>query len=255
MELRSSLTAWIAPLRKAAALLLAILVACGVVLWGLENATLVPYLSRLGWLKLDEVKITAEWPVTAAQVRAWLPPLEGKSILLVKPRVLMDVLEAKPWVESVTIKKEYPNRLVIDVGTKRAQALYVHKSQAHFLDTRGRLIEKATPALLATLDLPVISVESLEKWDLASQLHVLERLQRALEPTHRLSEMSLGAFPYFRIFLQPTRTEVLFNLDNYESQIPKLLLLLQRPPAGIGKPTKINLIFPKKTIVSSSISN
>ncbi len=252
-ERASGFLSW---LRAVAGLALVSLVACGVLLWCVENAKLAPFLSRMAWLHVEEVKIASEWPLTSAAVRAWLPQLEGTNILFVKPNELITLLESKPWVESVTLKKEYPNRILIDVATKRAVALLVQKGQPWFLDTRGKTIEKAVPSLIRALDLPVVSMVDKEtRWDLAEMLRVLERVSKALEPGHRLSEMSLGLFPVFRVFLAPSKIEVILSQENWETQLPRLVLLLNNPPAQIPPPQRINLLFSRKALVSSNLSN
>ena len=65
----------------------------------------------------------------------------------------------------------------------------------------------------------------------------------------------LGRGAVFRLYLAPSRTEVIFSLETWESQLPRLVLLLANPPAQIPPPHRINLLFPRKALVSSPLSD
>ena len=251
---------WIAAAKKGALLFLGLLAVWGGGLWCIDKVNFIPYLERLEWLRIKEVTVTATWPLTPVEVRALLPALDGKNLFLVKPHELLRRLENNPWVEGATIKKEYPNHLLIDVRTRSSQAILLQGSVAYFLDSKGKTIEKLSPLLLKGLDLPVVSLEPIPsltaQWDLAEMLQVLESLQHSLFPEQRISEMSLGIPPYFHLYLSSTnRTEVLLSRENWKAQVSSLLLLLKHPPSPLRQPQRINLIFPKKAIVSSLLSN
>ena len=251
--------------QKVLALAIVSILIPAIALWCLENLTVPAFLQRITWLNIHEVKIESEWPLQASSVRSWLPALEGKSILSVRGADLVAALSAKPWVSAVTIKKEYPNRLLIDVVTKRAHAIEVDRRNSFFLDGEGRRIEKTTPDLLTALDLPVLTRERLEGrrslelqrggWNLREMVIVLDRFQQQMSAGSIVSQIQLGSFPYFKVFLSHPRLEVTFSVESWESQLPILALLLHNPPRQIGQPQRINLILPKKAVVSSHLSN
>jgi len=222
-------------------------------LWIWERAPFSPYLDKLPWLQIEDVQVHSEWPLTTTTVRSWLPPLEGKNILSIRPAALISLLESKPWVESVTIKKEYPSRLSIEIATRRAEAVAIVKGLPFFIDPSGALIEHATPGLLRALDLPVISMEhdsDAQAWPMSHAMTILSHFRLLMDPRYTMSELVLGAFPYFKMFLTQPKIEVAFSYDNWETQLPILALLLHRPPDILGQPQRISLVFPKKAIVS-----
>ncbi len=246
------------PVKRALGILLLAAGGVGGGLFLFQSGHLEALLSNVAFLKIQEVRITSEWPLTSGMIKIWLPPLEGKNILFVRPMRLIELLEEKPWVDSVTVKKELPSRLLIDVATKRAIAIYLEKGIPHFLDAHGRIIEKATPQLFRTLELPVVSFDfdaSPSKWALTRTMEILSVIQKGLEPKHHVSQLSLGSYPYFKIYLSPYRIEALFTLENWESQLPYLQEVLLHPPAALQQIRKINLVFPKKAVVSSNLSN
>ena len=230
----------------------------GGILWLWEAAPQFGFLNGIALLQIDEVQIHSEWPLTPATVKGWLPALEGKNILSVRPSDLIGLLERKPWVESVTIKKEYPNRLTVDVGTKRAQAVSIVRGQAYFVDPRGLVIERTSPGLMRALDLPVISVEresDAVRWPIGYAMRCIELFHQKMDTHYSISQLVLGSFPYFKIYLSQPKVEVALSWENWESQLPILSLLLHSPPNQIGQPQRINLVFPKKAVVSQSLSN
>lgn len=238
---------------------------CAALLWSWENVSLPPFLERMTWFHVREVQIEAEWPLQKTQVQSWLPKLEGRNILGIRGAEIVKSLAAKPWVGGVTLKKEFPNRLLIEVTTKRAVAIEVDKAISYFIDGDGARIERTTPELLLALDLAVITNEfsasrkslHFERggWNLSEMVVVLERLQQHLNSSTIVSQLQLGSYPYFKAFLASPKLEVLFSLENWQSQLPILALILHNPPRQIGQPQKINLILPKKAVVSSILSN
>jgi cell division septal protein FtsQ len=230
----------------------------GSLFWLGESHPLEQYLSSVSWLKVEEVNIQAGWPLSPQTVKTWLPPLVGKNLLLIRPGVLMQLMQEKPWVENVSIKKEYPNRLAVVVETKRAQAITLIKGMPHFLGSGGEIIEKATPRLLNNLDLPYLSFqtqipESTEqgrrKWNVSEVLKANESLKKILGEKVTISQIVLGSYPQFRMFLSKPKMEVIFSFENWKTQVPILLTLLNNPPSQITQPQRINLVFPKKAIV------
>lgn len=231
-------------------LIASLLFIAGTALW--EKASRVGLFDRISWLSVEEVRIHAGWPLSPALVRSWLPPLEGRNILTLRPAALVAAIQSKPWVESVILRREYPNRVTIDVETKHAEAFALVKGVPYFLDASGAIIDKALPELLRAVDLPVLSLEKDADpihWPVNSAVRVLHGLRHGLGERYVISQIALAVYPYFHVFFSRPRTEVEFNWENWETQLPILSHLLSRSP----DPTqmgRINLVFPKKAIVS-----
>jgi hypothetical protein len=216
------------------------------------------WISSIHWLRVEEVRVACEMPLTEERVLSWLPALKGRNILLVQASALMKQLRVKPWVDSVVIKKEYPNRIFIEVTARRARALRIAHGVPIIVDNYGREIDKATPEMIRSMDLPVVAAENdlvEDQWDLSEVIRVMESSQRALGRGLPISQVFLSAYPYFRFYLSDPATELQFSLETWESQLPRAVLLLQHPPREIAQPRKINLVLAKKAVVSSLLSN
>src|SRR5262245_27172189 len=67
--------------------------------WISDRLDLASFVGKMRWFQIREVSINTEWPITREQLRSWIPPLEGKSILFINAGRVVDALESKPWVE------------------------------------------------------------------------------------------------------------------------------------------------------------
>lgn len=213
-------------------------------------------LQRLNSLKVESIQIQADWPLTVAQVESYLPKTVGRNILLVDPRTLYDTLINKPWVKDITVKKDYPNRLRLFVETKKPRAVTLWQGNLYFIDVDGNRIDRVTAAWLKPLDVPFLSFDAKEKeWKMEQVFHFYDVVKGKLSPKFAVSQVVLGTFPYIKIFLTKPKVEVMMSMENWESQLPTLMTLLTSPPSQIGQLQKINLVFPKKAVVSTPLSN
>ncbi len=229
------------------------LILTAVALWLWDGYRIARFATKLGFFPLRDVEVVAEWPLTREEVRGWLPPLEGTSLLDIDLAQILALVESKRWVESAIVKREYPERLRIEIQTRKAEALLFDEGQLSFLAAGGGTIDRATPDLLRTLDLPVLS--GAESGDRDRWLTVLTRVRQALEPEYRISELHVSRGLGFRVFLVTPPVEVVFSVDNWEEQLPLLVKLLNHAPPELQNPKKINLVFPKKAVVSSDPAN
>lgn len=225
--------------------------------WVGGSLNLEPVLTQVEWLRVKEIDVAVEWPLNPAGVKSWIPELQGKSILLINGTRVLSSLEQRPWVKSVSLKKNFPDRLQIQIETKKPLALAMDRGQLLFLDHEGSTIDRVTPAFLKSYDLPVISWErdmNAFSWKRREVVAMIERLRRELV-TRDISQIGLGAYPFFRVFLVAPKTEVLLNWETWEMQLPRLTQLLNHPPRQLGALAKIDLTSAKKAIVSSTLSN
>ncbi len=216
------------------------------------------FVSKMQWLHVKDVVIQAQWPLTAARIHNWIPHLEGSSILLVDASLLMKNLEKRPWVKSVSVKKQYPDRILISVDTVTARAIALWRGKTYFMDGEGHLIERVEPSVNLGHDLPVIAWEGQEddsRWKIGEVFELLQSVKSTLGKSMDVSEVNLRSYPNVRLFLSSTRLEILFNIENWTAQISRLALLVQNPPPEVGTIHRINLTIPKKAVVSASLSN
>lgn len=213
-------------------------------------------LEKMNALRIESVEIQAEWPLTQSLVESYIPKLTGKNILIVDPRTLYEQLIHKPWVKEVTVKKDYPNRLRLFVETKKPKAVTLWQGALHFIDLEGNRIDKVSPEMLKVLDLPFLSFDPKEKqWKMEEIFSFYDTVKGKLTPKFAISQVVLGNFPYIKLFLTKPKVEITFSIKNWEPQLPLLMTLLNSPPSQIGQLQKINLLFPKKAVVSTPLSN
>lgn len=225
---------------------------------GIAALTYRRWLPDLAWLRIQEVQITAEAPLTEAEILKALPKLKGANLLRVDGDALMQSVLGNPWARSASIKKEFPNRLVIAVESKKPFALRQDGSRLIFIDDTGAEIDRWSSSRVTDADLPVIAFEKPEyakQWNVSALVKVLAALQKAVAPKYRLSQVVPADPPYFKVFLANPPLEMLFSMHTWEGQVPFFVDLLSRPPRQIGQAHKINLVFPKKAVVSFPLSH
>lgn len=228
------------------------------IIWFFQHADLEQFFGKVKFFQLKEFDIKTEWPVTPATAKTWVSELQGRSLLLVSPAKVSNILLSHSWVRNVSIKKQYPDGLFVEIETKRARAIGIHKGQSYFMDENGKIIDKAANSAFESLDLPFVSFrneQELSEWPFTEVLTTVESLKKLLGDEVKISEVYLGIYPYFRIFLVRPRLEIVFNLENWSEQKENLNAILRNPPSQLGQLHKINLIFPKKAVVSSLLSN
>lgn len=212
----------------------------------------------IAWLRIAEVQINAEAPIQEAELRKLLPKLHGKSLFLVSAVDLIARCQKNPWVQSVAVKKEYPNRITLIAQSRKAVALKQENGRMTFIDDKGAEIDRWTATRLPGSDLPVIAFEKSEwvrDWNISVVVDILLSMQKILGDKYRISQLVPVEQPYFKVYLAKPSLELLFSRATWEGQLPFFLDLVRRPPRRIGQAHRINLVFPKKAVVSLPFPN
>jgi hypothetical protein len=206
---------------------------------------------------IREVEVRTEWPLSEERVRAWLPGLIGRNLWGTDGLQLVDDLQKQSWVSEASIKKEFPDRIRIEVKPRIPKAFWSNRGEIWIVDETGKKLERVTPHSIKDLDLPVVSLEtdSVEsQWASADAVALTQDFQSAIHSGFRISELVLSDYPYFKVYLADYRLELLYSLDTWQDQIAVTRDLLLHPPSQIGQPRRINLVFPKKAVVSPTLS-
>ena len=183
----------------------------GVVLWLLYS----PY------FLIREVRVDGGARVAADWVQAELRPLVGRHVLAVSLQGVQRRLSSHPWVSSVELRRELPDRLRVVVVERQPVALVATEEGRAFLDAAGEVIVPCPPG--AGKGLLVIRHPFRPPVPVQAALDVVAELQRA-EPVWGLAVREV---------------EVLGD-DEYRVEGPELPypLLLQ---AGTVREAAINL--------------
>ncbi|HEX6862993.1 MAG TPA: FtsQ-type POTRA domain-containing protein, partial [Thermoanaerobaculia bacterium] len=106
----------LALLRPLAVSLLLVAMPAGLVTWVLASPR----------FDLAEVIVVAGTPrIPAEALRAAVAPFEGGNLVLLPLDSVEAALRRNPWVDTVEVAKELPDRLRIEVTERRAEALLV----------------------------------------------------------------------------------------------------------------------------------
>ncbi len=216
------------------------------------------WLPDMDYLRVREVVILPEAPLTAKEMGRYLPPLIGKNLLVVSGDEIMKKVRANPWVLSAVVKKEFPHRLVIQIRSKRPVATRQDSQKLFFIDENGEDIDRWTAQKAKGFDLPVIAYERpelIKHWKPKTVVQMLAAFQKTIGDKHTVSQWVPSDPPYFKVFLTSPPLELLFSQNTWETQLPFFADMLSRPPQQIGQAHKINLVFPKKAVVSLPLSH
>ncbi len=211
------------------------------------------WMPDLAWLRITEVVVVVEAPLTESEIRGALPRLEGQNLLVLDGDDLMKRILQNPWVLAASVKKEFPNRIVLSAQVKKPVATRRDSKKLIYLDENGSEIDRWIATRGVDVDLPVISFDAKDTaalWSSKTLVGIVLSLQKAIAPKHRISEIVASDPPFFKVYLVSPPMESLFSLMTWESQIPFFVDLLNRPPRQISQAYKINLVFPKKAVVS-----
>jgi cell division protein FtsQ len=112
--------------------------------WGLllgAPAALVSWVATSPRFFLRQVEVVTDGErVPAGAVQRAVAPLVGQRLLTVSLEEVRERLAADPWVETVELEKQLPDRLVVRVRQRRAVAVLVRRDGSSFLDRQGRII-------------------------------------------------------------------------------------------------------------------
>lgn len=206
---------------------------------------------------IRSVNIEAEVPLTESDVVALLPPLKGSGLIAIRSADLAKRVLANPWVEDVVVKKEFPQGLRLVVKTKKPAFIRSMDGKLEYADRLGRPIGLASAKELRQLDLPVLTFDDeyvKAQWEMHEVGELIRTFSESLGTRHPISEIALGDFPYFRVLLARRSMEAEFSFDTWREQAPNLTLLLDHPLEETRQARRINLVFPKKAIVSNILS-
>src|SRR3954451_24437494 len=96
------------PVQKFFLLFLLSIFLFAVLFYVLDGFDLRGFFAGRKWFLIKSVDVEAAWPIDKKEVMGWLPTLEGKSLLSVDVDKIVESLESKNWVASVTVRKRYP---------------------------------------------------------------------------------------------------------------------------------------------------
>lgn len=105
---------------------------------------------NLPMLKVAQVEILGAKTLDAGHARTSLR-LEGSNILTIDAPMIEKVLRQQPVVKEVSVKRQWPNRVVIQVEERRPFALWQTPEGTFAVDEEGYVLSEAAPGPLPAI--------------------------------------------------------------------------------------------------------
>ena len=138
---------------------------------------------------ISEVTLTGYQTLTEKELRKWMGSVTGENIFLLNLENLSTRLARHPWVQTVSVRKVFPQNIVVNV-TERKPYARIKLDQVYVMDNFGVLLSLATST---HRHLPLIiqpwSGEKITFGESAALDGVIESLQTM----HYLNKMSFFA--------------------------------------------------------------
>lgn len=103
-------------------------------------AALVTWVLASPRFDLRDVAVSGTPRVSAEALRAAVAPFEGGNLVLLPLDTVEAAVRRNPWVDTVEVAKELPDRLRVEVTERRPVALLVRGSGLVYADEKGRPI-------------------------------------------------------------------------------------------------------------------
>jgi len=189
------------------------------------------------------------------------------NIFRIKPAEIKDRLERDPWIKTATVRRELPNRIVIDLQERKPFIIWMSgadpEGKAYLVDQEGVILKEFHEGDDAGFNLPVLIKES----PLASTLIEGEQerayIQKVIPEIAKILQADIPLFKQIKaitlsrvgnVTLIPfTQTpEVRIHLPAYGNNLEYLKALL--PQLDVAHLAYIDLRFKKRVIIKPNNS-
>jgi cell division protein FtsQ len=163
----------------------------------LAASVAVALAARAGWqwatttprLALTQIAVRGQAHATEAELLKLGPIVAGTNLLTLDAAALERALGAHPWVSAVTVTREFPSRLVVEVVEHRPRALLA-LGELYLLDEAGIPFKRLTVG--DSSDLPLVTGVEREEL-LAKKQSTLTRLLQAVQVIEAYGRSATGA--------------------------------------------------------------
>jgi hypothetical protein len=221
-------------------------------------------LFQLKTVEVRQVKGAPSGRVPAAWVRQALAPLRGKNLVQASLAEATARVQANPWIASVEMAKELPDRLRVRVAERRPVALMLAGAGLVYADSDGRAIAPvATPEELAAARHAGLLVVSFPRQPrephpagIGSALHVAAELGR-VEPNWaaKLAQIEVLDEEDFRLRTDAVPFPILVRGGEVAPKIEKLIHLLPELTTRYPRIEAVDLRFSRRIVVQPATAN
>jgi cell division protein FtsQ len=125
------------------------------------------------FFRLKTIEISGNRHLTYDQLTRLMEVGPGDSVLQLKVSDLHAGLLRNPWIEQVSVKRVFPDRLVVNLKEKQAYFWIRDGEELFYGDEKGRIITRVSPGRFVSL--PVLHIEDQQEGqDLESIVDFLE---------------------------------------------------------------------------------
>ena len=207
-------------------------------------------------LRSVEVKTPKSGPerVSPAWVRQVLAPLQGKNLVQLSLADATARVQRNPWIASVEITKELPDRLRVKIAERKPVALLLAGKDLAFADAEGRPIAPvATPAELEAArkaGLLVVSFAREHSGGIAPALAAAAELGR-VEPNWagHLTQIEVLGEGEFRLRTEALPFPLLVNGGEIAPKVRRLVTLLPELAQRYPRIQAVDLRFSRRIVV------
>jgi len=218
-------------------------------------------LFQLRTVEVRPVKGAPSGRVPAAWVRQALAPLTGKNLVQASLAEATARVQANPWIASVEMAKELPDRLRVRVAERRPVALMLAGAGLVYADSDGRaIVPVATPEELAAARKAGLLVVSFPREvhpaGIGSALHVAAELGR-VEPNWaaKLAQIEVLDEEDFRLRTDAVPFPILVRGGEVAPKIEKLIRLLPELNLRYPRIEAVDLRFSRRIVVQPATEN
>lgn len=198
--------------------------------------------------QLREVHIGSTVRVSTSEIEQALQPLRGRHLLGLSLEDVEGRLVANRWIRSATIRKELPNRLLVQIQERQPAALLRQDGELLYVDNEGFVMGPYDPA--GPVDLLLLSSEAGAGLDVAEALAVATELQHLAPAWSRgLSEIEALGLGDYRVHSAQLEFPILLHTGDLEIQVAKLEMLLPEISARFSNVAAVDLRFTRQIVI------
>ncbi len=135
-------------------------------LWGYNKAV------NSDFLGLKEIEITGNKQLTYANLTQLMEVNPGDNLLQMNMSDIQARLKSNPWIDYVSVKRVFPDRLVVNLREKHAYFWIQEDDRLSYADRHGQIITPLTPERYVSL--PIVYIEDHQVQNLEGAVTLLE---------------------------------------------------------------------------------
>lgn len=205
------------------------------------------YLVQSPTFKVKDVEVVGINKLSKEEILKESGVKEGQSIFTIKVSDAVKRLSRNPWVKGVTVRKQFPDKIIIRIVEREAEAL-VKRGRLWYLSADGELfkqLERGDP-----VDFPVISgADNSDAPDDPSALEIAIKVIRlskksGILPERMISQIIVHPGKRFTILTMGSLKSVEISGDDVERRWETLETVLAEVARSNMEVVRVNLNYP-----------